>query len=111
MDRELAGLPAAVAGESVTLLAVALEDVDVTRATPGNAQVAITFIGLAGAALYRALLRVEAERAALEADSFRGVVPDVFPSLEERRRDALVDLFGRIRAAPGGRGLDTSKLT
>jgi hypothetical protein len=109
-DRELAGLPAVIAGEPVNLLAIALEGVDVTRCPPDSAHVAVAFLGLAGAALYRALLRVEAERALAEADAVRAVVPDVISSPEDRRRDALVDLFGRIRAAPGGRGLDTSKL-
>lgn len=110
LDRKRAGLPALVAGESVALMNIALEGVNVTRHGPECAQIAISFVGLAGAALYRALLRVEAERAVAEADALRSVMPVDIPSPDQRRRDAAVDLFARIRSAPGGRGLDTSKL-
>jgi hypothetical protein len=106
-DRELAGLPATVAGESVALLAAALDGVEVTRVDRLTANLAVRFVGLPGSALYRALLRIEAERASAEADTFVGVVPDVISSPDDRRRDALMDLLARIKAAPGGRGIDT----
>ena len=92
------------------MLAAAIGDIEVTRADLRNANIAVRFEGLRGAALYRALLRVEAERAVAEADTFVGVVPDVIASPDDRRRDALMDLFARIKAAPGGRGIDTSQL-
>jgi hypothetical protein len=103
-DQMDADPPAMVAGEPIDLLVRALDDVRMVRQPAEMASITTDFPGVAGAALYRALLRVEAEHLLAESDRLGPVLTGVLTA-GDHRRDALIDLLGRIRAAPGGRAL------
>ena len=88
-----------VAGERVSDLVRVFPDIETEQHEDGGGRVSVQLDVDAGDPFVRALLRIEAELLLRDAD---GTPDDLWRAPEERRADAFVELFERLREATAG---------